>query len=45
MARVAEQLGYAQPSSFTRWFAAEFGMPPVLWREREQFKPAGKNHR
>jgi AraC-like DNA-binding protein len=40
MARVAEQLGYAQASSFTRWFANEFGMPPVQWRERELAKPA-----
>ena len=40
MARVAEQLGYAQASSFTRWFTAEFGMPPVQWREEAQAKPA-----
>ena len=45
MARVAEQLGYAQASSFTRWFAAEFGMPPVQWREREQAKPASQETR
>lgn len=45
MARVAEQLGYAQPSSFTRWFAAEFGMPPVQWRERRRAKPAGRKSR
>jgi AraC-like DNA-binding protein len=43
MARVAEQLGYAQPSSFTRWFAAEFGMPPVQWRERQQAKPTSRS--
>jgi AraC-like DNA-binding protein len=29
---IAEQLGYASPSAFTRWFAAEFGTPPQAWR-------------
>ena len=29
---VAGLLGYASPSSFTRWFTAEFGMPPQSWR-------------
>jgi AraC-like DNA-binding protein len=29
---VAELLGYRQPSSFTRWFAAEFGVAPSKWR-------------
>lgn len=29
---VAEQLGYASPSAFTRWFAAEFGLSPQAWR-------------
>lgn len=32
LGRVAEQLGYAKPGSFTRWFAAQFGMPPIEWR-------------
>jgi len=32
MTRVAEMLGYAQLSSFTRWFAAEFAVPPTRWR-------------
>ena len=45
MSRVAGQLGYAQPSSFTRWFAAEFGLPPVQWREREQAKSARQEKR
>jgi AraC-like DNA-binding protein len=39
MARVAQQLGYAQASSFTRWFAGEFGMPPAQWRERKLANP------
>jgi AraC-like DNA-binding protein len=34
LTRVAEMLGYAQLSSFTRWFAGEFGAPPGTWRER-----------
>jgi AraC-like DNA-binding protein len=25
-------LGYGQHSSFTRWFAVEFGVPPAAWR-------------
>jgi AraC-like DNA-binding protein len=34
LTRVAEMLGYAQLSSFTRWFAGEFGAPPGEWRDR-----------
>jgi AraC-like DNA-binding protein len=29
---IAEMTGYATASSFTRWFAAEFGMAPGAWR-------------
>lgn len=29
---VAGLLGYASPSSFTRWFTAEFGRSPQAWR-------------
>jgi AraC-like DNA-binding protein len=29
---VAGLLGYASPSSFTRWFTAEFGASPQAWR-------------
>ena len=32
VAAIAEMTGYASPSSFTRWFAAEFGMAPAQWR-------------
>ena len=28
----AEQLGYATPTSSTRWFSAEFGTSPRAWR-------------
>src|SRR5262249_6171796 len=34
MLEVAEMLGYSQLSSFTRWFAAEFGEPPTQWRSK-----------
>jgi AraC-like DNA-binding protein len=29
MVEVSRLLGYGQPSSFSRWFAAEFGGPPT----------------
>lgn len=29
---IAQMTGYASLSSFTRWFAAEFGMAPAAWR-------------
>jgi AraC-like DNA-binding protein len=32
LTRIAELLGYRMPSSFTRWFNAQFGMAPVAWR-------------
>jgi AraC-like DNA-binding protein len=32
LGRIAELLGYAMPSSFTRWFTAQFGMAPARWR-------------
>ncbi len=31
--RIAEQLGYANPSAFVRWFKTRFGQPPQAWRE------------
>lgn len=36
MGRVAEQLGYSNLSSFTRWFTAQFDCAPTLMRERSQ---------
>ena len=39
MGRVAEQLGYSNLSSFTRWFSAQFGMPPATWRSRHKGVP------
>ncbi|MDD2058684.1 AraC family transcriptional regulator [Pseudomonas sp. GD03860] len=32
LGRIADMLGYSMPSSFTRWFIAQFGMPPATWR-------------
>jgi AraC-like DNA-binding protein len=29
-------IGYASQSSFTRWFAAEFGIGPAAWRAAER---------
>ncbi|MFM7001917.1 MAG: AraC family transcriptional regulator [Limnohabitans sp.] len=34
MGRVAEQLGYSNLSSFTRWFTGQFDCSPTLMRER-----------
>ncbi|ROL70712.1 AraC family transcriptional regulator [Pseudomonas vranovensis] len=36
MGRIADMLGYSMPSSFTRWFIAQFGMPPASWRAQHQ---------
>lgn len=33
---VAALTGYAAPSSFTRWFCAEFGVSPASWRATER---------
>jgi AraC-like DNA-binding protein len=33
---IAQLTGYATPSSFTRWFAAEFGVAPAQWRAEER---------
>jgi AraC-like DNA-binding protein len=32
LARIGELLGYSLPSSFTRWFTAQFGTTPAAWR-------------
>jgi AraC-like DNA-binding protein len=37
---ISEQLGYASPSSFTRWFHGEFGISPSAWRESRRSGPA-----
>jgi AraC-like DNA-binding protein len=38
---IAQMTGYATPSSFTRWFAAEFGLGPAAWRAEERREAAG----
>jgi AraC-like DNA-binding protein len=30
--RISQLLGYSNPSSFTRWFIAGYGMAPQVWR-------------
>lgn len=37
---VAQMTGYATPSSFSRWFTAEFGMSPAQWRSEERAEAA-----
>lgn len=32
LGEVAHRVGYASPSSFNRWFYAEFGLTPSAWR-------------
>ncbi|MNE10751.1 HTH-type transcriptional regulator VirS [compost metagenome] len=32
LGHIADMLGYSMASSFTRWFIAQFGMPPANWR-------------
>jgi AraC-like DNA-binding protein len=42
MLQVAEMLGYSQLSSFTRWFAVEFGMPPTQWQSKRRRTATGR---
>ncbi|WP_449431931.1 AraC family transcriptional regulator [Pseudomonas putida] len=39
LSRIADMLGYALPSSFTRWFIAQYGMPPAAWRNHNNIAP------
>lgn len=32
LSQVSDILGYAMPSSFTRWFISQFGVSPTTWR-------------
>lgn len=32
MTEISERLGFAEISSFSRWFATEYGVPPSRWR-------------
>ncbi len=33
LGRIAAMLGYSAHSSFTRWFASQFGSSPAVWRQ------------
>jgi AraC-like DNA-binding protein len=35
LTEIADDLGYAKLSSFTRWFTNEFGQPPSEWRRSQ----------
>lgn len=35
IAQVAALLGFASPSTFSRWFSGQFGVPPSVWRSHE----------
>jgi AraC-like DNA-binding protein len=39
---ISRLLGYDQPSSFTRWFTAEFGVPPTRWASPEVRADSGE---
>ncbi len=41
MTAIAQMTGYASPSSFTRWFCAEFGIAPAAWRAEERDERGG----
>ncbi|TDF84043.1 AraC family transcriptional regulator [Pseudomonas sp. H9] len=36
LGRISDMLGYSMPSSFTRWFNAQFGKSPAVWRAEQQ---------
>ncbi|MCY1276842.1 HTH-type transcriptional regulator VirS [compost metagenome] len=43
LSRIADMLGYSMPSSFTRWFISQFGMPPAAWRTAHHIVPRKDN--
>jgi len=36
LTEIAEQLGFSQPSAFSRWFRGQFRCSPTEWRSRSQ---------
>jgi AraC-like DNA-binding protein len=36
LTQIAEELGFSEPSSFSRWFRGQFGCSPKEWRNRTQ---------
>lgn len=45
LTRVAQMLGYSQLSSFTRWFALQFGTSPTQWRNEQNTAETRKSQR
>jgi AraC-like DNA-binding protein len=41
--RISELLGYSMLSSFSRWFSAEFGVAPIVWRARHARRRSGRD--
>jgi AraC family transcriptional regulator, alkane utilization regulator len=41
IARIAESSGYDSEAAFTRAFKREFGVPPSVWRNKEESGAAG----
>jgi len=41
IARIAESSGYDSEAAFTRAFKREFGVPPSVWRKKEESGAAG----
>jgi len=40
LTQIAERMGYAQRSSFTRWFGEEFSVSPLRWRTQRKSRLA-----
>jgi AraC-like DNA-binding protein len=36
LTEIAEELGFSEPSAFSRWFRGQFGCSPSQWRSRTQ---------
>jgi len=36
LTEIAEELGFSEPSAFSRWFRRRFGCSPTQWRNRSQ---------
>ena len=36
LTEIAEELGFSEPSAFSRWFRGQFGCSPKQWRSRSQ---------
>ena len=36
LTEIAEELGFSEPSAFSRWFRGQFGCSPSEWRSRSR---------